>query len=796
MKFCDLIIFVGCLGAASTSSALSLGASQGSVFLGSNVDLVFHVQADPGQTADSSCVNAEVWLGDVRLGSSQVQLQALSDTSVRVRTLQAVNEPLVNVKLTAGCAGAISRSYPFFADPPLSMAASVKPIDLSSIQVASLPPASTSLTPPTTGSMPSAIKAKPKPAKRAVHPQPAPSASTPTAATGTPPAAVDATAPAQAPSAEAAAASAGVTTAAAAAHTTEQPKLRMEALDGLVPPFAQETAETSLSPDANAESLPRGTSIDANTQMLMDASARRLELLEQQLLAMQSTLTNNRTEITALRTQLAQTQNEGLPLWVNVMLGLLALALATIAWLLQRIKQERAHAQARWADTVLAAQDEPPASATPAVAVPAASTTQEAPAATAGSWASILSASESASTHPHNSALAPVPATDESSNAHWLAEVDSVPAAAATPAAPTLPETTSAEQAQASWADVLTAQALFDIQEQAEFYASVGEHDQAILLLEEHIAQNESSSPLAYLELLQLLYRLSRTEAFEHVSTKFQRHFNVQVPSFLRFARKGHDLWSSHPEVLSEIEALWPTDNVLPLLRKLILAKPQAQHLETETRFDLAAFDDLLMLYNVAQTTPAATRGSIAGRIRTAPHVAPLPEVVQDDSMLAAHTEFMPDDVFFKSSLSPASSKPAPLTAPELPSLHAASLEMLSAAPAQAPLSANAPTNDSPFQKTSHFSNAEVLMDGLTIDWEHSDAPTAPVPPMAAENVPPLADFALSDPLSNDALLNDPLLNDPLLSETAMSELQLNELMVDERDLPPGIAPTAPRTPH
>ena len=42
------------------------------------------------------------------------------------------------------------------------------------------------------------------------------------------------------------------------------------------------------------------------------------------------------------RGQLAQAEQQGLPAWVHVLLGLLALSLACIAWLLQRIKQERA----------------------------------------------------------------------------------------------------------------------------------------------------------------------------------------------------------------------------------------------------------------------------------------------------------------------------------------------------------------------------------------------------------------------------------------------------------------------
>ena len=121
VKLRDLLILAGGVAAATHASALTLGNTQGNVQLGSPLDLVFHVQADPGQTVQSSCVSADIWMGDTALNSSQVVLTA-QDKSVRIRTTAPVFEPLITLKLSAGCAGAISRSYTFFADPPRSLA--------------------------------------------------------------------------------------------------------------------------------------------------------------------------------------------------------------------------------------------------------------------------------------------------------------------------------------------------------------------------------------------------------------------------------------------------------------------------------------------------------------------------------------------------------------------------------------------------------------------------------------------------------------------------------------------------
>ena len=664
-------------------------------------------------------------MGDVALPGSQVRLSPQAK-SVRVRTTTPVYEPLLTVKLVAGCAGAVSRTYTFFADPPRSMAASVEPIDLSKIQVSTLPAVAAVAA---TAAPRPAVEKKPRPAKRAVatKAESKPAAAAPAAAS-----AASATADAQTTSASAAVAPQEA--APQASVNADKPRLKMEPIEGL------DTPVTGSADSADASStVPPSTLIDAHAQMLLDANAARLEAMEKQLQTLQTQLTHNRTEIASLHTQLVQAQNQELPIWVYVMLCLLALALATIAWLLQRIKHERASMQRTWADTVLAVDDTQVATTIDTTAK------QPLHVAAAGGVQTVekpVMAKDATPATP-NVAAPDVSPTAEDAQESWLpdhqahalfAELSRAPSMAAVPAPATATHTN------ASLAEVLTAQALFDVQEQAEFYASIGENDQAIEILQTHIAQHEASSPLAYIELLQLLYRLSRTEAFEQVREKFQKHFNVHVPDFMGFSRKGRDLWSGHPEVLGKIEALWPTDDVQPLLRSLIVRKPTVENAENDVRFDLSAFDDLLMLYNVAQTTPASSRGQLPGRVRTAPTEVPLPEVFIDESKAAAPTLRMREEH---------NAQAAPLP------LNAAYLEVLTAAPAQAPLAPPQPLNDSPFKGTSHFTPDESLMDGLTLDW---GTETPKEPPASALPSPQIDDLSVDD--------------------------ELAAFMMDERDLP------------
>ncbi|MGH8337493.1 MAG: hypothetical protein ACRETL_11870, partial [Gammaproteobacteria bacterium] len=63
------------------------------------------------------------------------------------------------------------------------------------------------------------------------------------------------------------------------------------------------------------------------------------------------------------------------------------------------------------------------------------------------------------------------------------------------------------QPADTSAARAVNAEELFDIQQQADFFVSLGQHEQAIELLKQHIDENAGTSPLAYLDLLGIYHR-------------------------------------------------------------------------------------------------------------------------------------------------------------------------------------------------------------------------------------------------------------------------------------------------
>lgn len=100
---------------------------------------------------------------------------------------------------------------------------------------------------------------------------------------------------------------------------------------------------------------------------------------------------------------------------------------------------------------------------------------------------------------------------------------------------------------------IVNPEELFDILQQAEFFVSVGEHDQAIEVLKQHNADRGETSPFSYLELLRLYHQLGRADDFAQLRMQFMRHFNADLPAFSQFRTQGKGL-EFYTDELAEIE--------------------------------------------------------------------------------------------------------------------------------------------------------------------------------------------------------------------------------------------------
>ena len=313
--------------------------------------------------------------------------------------------------------------------------------------------------------------------------------------------------------------------------------------------------------------------------------------------ALRAKSTAERTSVVELqkRLELIESQRFSAGL-VYALAGLLALALAMLAWVWTRARRDSRVAIQAWRDSVALSAEHAEAHGY---------------------------ASQHLVPHPHDT-WAPEDSAPFTADAARTAEaaVDA-PVPTAAPLAPEVPPpgpapvtvVASPADGAAAAPHIVNPEELFDIQQQAEFFVSVGEHDQAVDVLKKHIAAHRETSPSAYLELLRLYHTLGRSDDFAQLRAQFCSHFNAQVPEFSAFSRQGRTL-EHYVDALAAIEAQWSAASVQGLLEKYLFVRNGRSEAPA---FDLAAYDDLLLLLAIAQTTPASLRGAPPPRARTTP---------------------------------------------------------------------------------------------------------------------------------------------------------------------------------
>lgn len=154
-----------------------------------------------------------------------------------------------------------------------------------------------------------------------------------------------------------------------------------------------------------------------------------------------------------------------------------------------------------------------------------------------------------------------------------------------------------------------------DIRQQAEFFVSLGQTHRAIQILNQHIATSDLPSPLICMDLLGLYQHANQVAEFDQLRDVCHQHFNVQLPDLATFQQEGQGL-ASYPEVQTTLTRLWPGEQAQAFMDTCIFLKAATQ---LQTRFDLAAFRDLLTLHAVAEelALPIAPPEAPAAKLAT-----------------------------------------------------------------------------------------------------------------------------------------------------------------------------------
>lgn len=571
MKFRHNMLWIGCLTAVTHACALTLGPTQGHVVLGAPLDVRITIEPDAEHTLETSCIDAQALFGATL---AHTTLELMPPNTVRIRSRKAVNEPLVHLRITAGCDGRSERSYTLLADPPERLA--------------------------TAPTQPAAQPAPTAPPRPRAHAAPQPTA----------------TPKAPAPQKTRSAAAAPL-----ANPENMRPVLRMDTLFLFPDADGNDTPRSPRTPDSTID-LPATAPEDAPHM-----PSEPLQQLERQLAALIQQQQQDHALMVRLSAQLAQRESTQAPAawWLYVLGGLLLLALGTIALLLHRLRTAQARAWDDWSDSMRQAQTTPNAELKKNIAATA-------------TWASENTEKSSKKQSEFS------PSSFPSDTDLWTqAETTVVPPALQPLQAPpsatdlrkanafVLPVATNTKtssegdsaKAPVSAYSTITSQDFLNAQEQAEFFASIGEYDEAIALLETHIAEVGPISPLPYLKLLEFFYQLSRSEPFEQTRQALQEHFNINVPVLSHYHEPGVDLLDGYPQLLEPIEAQWPSDAVLALLEHLLHYPVQGNFDVPVPRLAPAAFRDVLLLHSMALNTPASSRGSMERRHSTVAQAVP-----------------------------------------------------------------------------------------------------------------------------------------------------------------------------
>lgn len=137
---------------------------------------------------------------------------------------------------------------------------------------------------------------------------------------------------------------------------------------------------------------------------------------------------------------------------------------------------------------------------------------------------------------------------------------------------------------------------IFDLQQQVEFFSSLGQQEKAISLLRKHLVGNVKTSALVYLDLLDLYHQTGNREEYEALRADFNGAFNTRVAAFDNYTAVGSNV-SAYEDVLARIEAVWPRRRVFDIIDNALFREPG----NPAEVLDLEAYRELLLLHAVAR---------------------------------------------------------------------------------------------------------------------------------------------------------------------------------------------------
>jgi hypothetical protein len=145
----------------------------------------------------------------------------------------------------------------------------------------------------------------------------------------------------------------------------------------------------------------------------------------------------------------------------------------------------------------------------------------------------------------------------------------------------------------------LTATDSEHVTEQANVYAKLGHHEQAIAVLREYVDQQGMVSPGPLLMLLDLYREGGNHAEYDRLSSQLKSQYNVRAPSWEEAAEDRQDSGDpgleAFPHIVSKLVKLWGTRACLNYMQTLLVDTRGG----TRVGFNLATYFDILFLMRI-----------------------------------------------------------------------------------------------------------------------------------------------------------------------------------------------------
>ncbi len=142
----------------------------------------------------------------------------------------------------------------------------------------------------------------------------------------------------------------------------------------------------------------------------------------------------------------------------------------------------------------------------------------------------------------------------------------------------------------------LKVDALHGAQQQSEFFASLGQVDEAVSVLQSYLEESSEQPVLAYRELFRIYHGAGMRVEYEALQTTFRQAFGMDVASFGQYREEHRDL-ELYPVPVTRIASAWPSERSQEIIEELLFKRPA-------TPSDLLSLDacrELLWLYSLGQ---------------------------------------------------------------------------------------------------------------------------------------------------------------------------------------------------